>query len=140
VRSTEFLEVAEALRFIERPAARRSAVSRAYYAVFHVATHAQRRLGARRSSSHDVVGLRFQASPEGAVRAIGDAFLGLKVRRIESDYRLRSPSVIEDGDTVVAIVDDARQLCTVLADLPAGPLARAAAVGIRAFDGPGAQG
>jgi hypothetical protein len=140
VRATEFLEVAEALRFIERPAARRSAVSRAYYAVFHVATHTQRRLGARRSSSHDVVGLRFLASPEGAVRAIGDAFLGLKARRVESDYRLRSPSVVEDGDTVGAIVDDARQLCVVLERLPAGPLARPAAVGIRAFDALGGRG
>jgi hypothetical protein len=140
VQAAEFLELAEVLRFVERPAARRSAVSRAYYAVFHVATRAQRRLGARRSSSHDVVGLRFQASPEGAVRAIGDAFLGLKARRVESDYRLRSPAVVEDGDTVVAIVDDARQLCLVLADLPAGPLARAAAVGIRSFDGLGGKG
>ena len=139
MRATEFLEVAEALRFIERPAARRSAVSRAYYAVFHVATHAQRRLGARRSSSHDVVGLRFQASPEGAVRAIGDVFLGLKARRVESDYRLSSPSVVEDGETVVAIVDDARQLCVVLERLPAGPLARPAAVGIRAFDALGGR-
>jgi len=74
------------------------------------------------------------------VRAIGDAFLGLKARRVESDYRLRSPAVVEDGDTVVAIVDDARQLCLVLADLPAGPLARAAAVGIRSFDGLGGKG
>ena len=38
------LEVAEALRFIDRPSARRSAVSRAYYAVFHVRRQAQRRL------------------------------------------------------------------------------------------------
>ena len=140
MQATAFLEVAEALRFIERPAARRSAVSRAYYAVFHVATHAQRTLGARRSPSHDVVGPRVQASPEGAVRAIGDAFLGLEARPVESDYRLGSPSVVEDGDTVVAIVDDARQLCAVLADLPAGSLARAAAVGIRAFDALGAKG
>lgn len=137
---TEFLEAPEALRLIERPAARRSAVGRAYDAVFHVATNAQRWLGARRSSSHDGVGLRFQASPDGAVRAIGDAFLGLKAQRVESDYRLRSPSFVEDGGTVMAIVDDARQLCTVLADLPAGPLARAAAVGIRTFDGLGARG
>ncbi len=70
----------------------------------------------------------------------GDAFLGLEARRVESDYRLGSPSVVEDGDTVVAIVDDARQLCAVLADLPAGSLARAAAVGIRAFDALGAKG
>jgi hypothetical protein len=140
VRASEFLEVAEALQLVERPAARRSAVSRAYYAVFHVAQHAQRRLGARRSSSHDVVGLRFQASPEGAVRAIGDAFLGLKAQRIESDYRLRSPSFVEDGETVMTIVVDARQLCVVLEELPMGPLARAAAVGIRAFDGLGMSG
>jgi hypothetical protein len=140
MQATEFLEVAEALRWIERPAALRSAVSRAYYAVYHVATQAQRRLGARRSSSHDVVGLRFQASPDGAVRAIGDAFLGLEAQRVESDYRLRSPSVVEDGDNVMAIVDDARQMCAVLADLPGGPLASAAAAGIRAFDALGAKG
>jgi len=71
VHAAEFLEVAEALRFIDRPAARRSAVSRAYYAVFHVATKVQRRLGARPSSSHDAVGLRFQSSPEEEVRAFG---------------------------------------------------------------------
>ena len=140
MRATDFLEIADALRFIERPAARRSAVSRAYYAVFHLATQVQRRLGARRSSSHDVVGLRFQASPEGAVRAIGDAFLGLEAQRLESDCRLRSPSTVEDGDTVTAIVDEARQLCAVLEDPPAGPFGPAAAVGIRAFDGLGGRG
>ncbi len=71
---------------------------------------------------------------------MGDAFLGLEAQRVESDYRMRSPSTIEDGDTVMAIVDEARQRCAVLEDLPAGPLGPAAAVGIRASDGLGGWG
>ena len=54
--------------------------------------------------------------------------------------RWGTTSVADYGDTVTAIVDEARQLCALLKDLPAGPLAPAAAAGIRAFDGLGGRG
>ena len=107
MRPDEFLEVAEALRTINRPAALRTAVSRAYCAVFHGAAEAHLRLGARRTRSHDVLGSRLQASPDAAVRLLGDRFLSLEARRIESDYRLGSRAEVEYPATVGAVADAA---------------------------------
>lgn len=137
MRPDEFLEVADKLRAIDTSAALRSAVSRAYYAVFHAATVAQLKLGARRTRSHDVLGSRLQASPDAAVRLLGDRFLSLKARRVESDYRIGSPTEVEHPATVGALVDEARELLSMLADLPTSERANAAAVGIRIFDGLG---
>ena len=137
MRPDEFLEVADKLRVIDTSAALRSAVSRAYYAVFHAATVAQLKLGARRTRSHDVLGSRLQASPDSAVRLLGDRFLSLKARRVESDYRIGSPTDVEHPATVGALVDEARELLSMLADLPTSERANAAAVGIRIFDGLG---
>ena len=84
-----------------------------------------------------MLGSRLQASPDAAVRLLDDRFLSLEARRIESDYRLGSPAEVEYPATVGALVDEARELLSIFAELPTSASANATAVGVQIFDGLG---
>jgi len=134
VRPEAFLEVADELAVGDAPRLR-SAVSRAYYAVFHVASRATVELGGpARSSSHDLVGNRFQSSGDPAVSELGQRFLNLKAARHRADYTLADGLDVDDQATVATLVREARGLVAAFAHLPRGDLRGAAAGAIAAYE------
>jgi hypothetical protein len=91
----DFLEVAEALAARNDEAARRSAISRAYYAVLHVAHRAlpaSQQAAMSHRDTHRVTFQLYAASSVAACRQIGNSGIVLQRPRVSADYRLL-PSV-----------------------------------------------
>jgi uncharacterized protein (UPF0332 family) len=136
-----YLEVAHDLAGMGGTGHLRSAVSRAYYAVFHAASEASRRLGASSTHSHDAIGDRFQTSDDPEISAIGQRFLSLKSARHRADYKLRPPADVEDAEIVAVTLSEARELFDVFQSLPVGARRGAAERAVRAYEnrvrGPG---
>lgn len=118
------------------PAALRSAVSRAYYAVFHVAKEVQEALDARPGALHELVGERFRQCSEPDVSGMGDRLASLRQRRNDADYKLVGGAArrIEDPGTVCGILNDAWTLLEEVTALPGGPHETAARAAITACD------
>jgi hypothetical protein len=129
-----FLEVADDLARLGGPGHLRSAVSRAYYAVYHASTMASRQLGASPAHSHDEIGNRFQTSDDPVISSIGQRFLDLKSARQRADYKLRRPVDVEDAAFVTVQLREARELLAVFGDLPTGGRREAAQRAVRAYD------
>ena len=129
-----FLDVADELAQAGGPSRLRSAVSRAYYAVFHVASEASAELGAPRSNSHDVIGDRFQTSEDPGISALGQRFLNLKSAQHHADYKLYLPGDVEEPPKVAIHLREARDLVAVFSDLPTGALRQAAERAIGAYE------
>lgn len=129
-----YLDVADELAREGGAGRLRSAVSRAYYAVFHVASNASAALGAPRSNSHDVIGDRFQTSEDPEISELGQRFLNLKSARHHADYKLTRPGDVEEPSTVAVHLREARDLVAVFGDLPTGALREAAERAIRAYE------
>ena len=134
MRPEAYLDVADDLARSGGPAHLRSAVSRAYYAVYHVASEASIRLGAPRSHSHDVIGDRFQTSGDPDISALGQRFLNLKSARHHADYKLYLPGDVEEPSKVAVHLREARDLVAVFSDLPTGALRQAAERAIGAYE------
>jgi uncharacterized protein (UPF0332 family) len=130
-----FLDVADELAQAGGPSRLRSAVSRAYYAVFHVASEASAKLGAARSNSHDVIGDRFQTSDDPEISELGQRFLNLKTARQHADYRISRPGSVEEPSSVMVHLREARELVDVFGELPTGALREAARRAILAYEG-----
>lgn len=111
MRPEVFLDVADELAHLGGPGRLRSAISRAYYAVFHVASGASATLGAPRSNSHDVIGDRFQTSDDPEISEIGQRFLDLKAARHRADDRMSRPQGVEEPSSVMFHLREARALC-----------------------------
>ncbi len=134
MRPEAFLDVADELAVGDAPRLR-SAVSRAYYAVYHVASRATHDLGGpARSSSHDLVGNRFQSSSDPAVSALGQRFLNLKAARNRADYTLDDGLDVESQSTVEVLVREAHGLLEAFEQLPHGDLRLAAEEAIEAYE------
>jgi len=110
------------------------AVSRAYYAVYHAAAVASRRLGASSSHSHEEIGNRFQTSDDPEISSIGQRFLDLKSARHRADNKLRQPVDVEDAAFVALQLREARELFGVFQDLPTGGRRDAAQRAVRSYD------
>jgi hypothetical protein len=91
-------------------------------------------LGAPRTSSHDVIGDRFQTSGDPEVSELGQRFLNLKTARHRADYKLSTPSDVEDFSSVTVHLREARDLVATFRALPVGGLGDAAAAAIRAYE------
>ena len=88
----DFLPVAFALAADPAEAAWRSAISRAYYAAFHVARELLTDLGftvAGGSGAHDYLWLRLQNSGDLQVKHAGSDLNALRGQRNKADYELR---------------------------------------------------
>lgn len=134
MRPEAFLDVADELASGDAPRLR-SAVSRAYYAVFHLAAQVTAELGGpARSSSHDLVGSRFRSSSDPDVSALGERFTNLRAARNRADYQLSDGLDVDDPTSVAVLVREARALSDAFADLPRGDLREAASRAIAAFD------
>jgi hypothetical protein len=86
-----YLDVAKSLATAADEASQRSAVSRAYYAVYHVALERAAAHGVRveltgKETAHEACWMAFQTKP--AVAGIGTRGAGLKVARHKADYRI----------------------------------------------------
>lgn len=135
MRPEAYLDVADELMGAGGAARLRSAVSRAYYAVFHVATQATVALGGpARSSDHELTGARFQSSADPVISELGQRFLNLKTARHRADYRLAGGADVEDPVAVAALVREARELAEAFKELPRGPLREAAAGAISEYE------
>ena len=135
MRPEVFLDVADELAHLGGPGHLRSAVSRAYYAVFHVASDASAALGAPRANSHDVIGDRFQTSDDPEISEIGQRFLDLKAARHRADYRLSQSQGVEDSSSVMVHLREARDLVGMFGELPTGALKEAATRAILTYEG-----
>jgi uncharacterized protein (UPF0332 family) len=85
----EFLVVAQVLLGDSREAAHRSAISRAYYAAFHVARHLMEDLGftiSRADRAHAYLWLRLSNSGEPHVELAGRELNDLRGDRNHADY------------------------------------------------------
>ena len=135
MRPQAYLDVAEELARTGGAARLRSAVSRAYYAVYHLATQATAELGGpARSSSHDVIGDRYLVSQDPDVSALGQRFLNLKAARHRADYKLADGADVDEPVSVAALMHEARELAGAFADLPRGALREAAAGAVVAYE------
>jgi uncharacterized protein (UPF0332 family) len=135
MRPEAFLDVATDLAGASDAPRLRSAVSRAYYAVFHVATRTTASLGGpKRSGSHEILGERFQSSRDPEVSALGQRFLDLKAARHRADYQLRDSDDVEDPTSVSALVREARSLVEAFSALPRGGRREAAERAIEAYE------
>lgn len=112
----EFYQLA--LRLVDgaSPAEVRTAISRAYYATFHVGAEILRGMGFRISQSakgHDDVQKRLSNSGDPEVMRVGSQLVDLRHRRNEADYDLNREAT-ENPKTARGIVEQANRMIQTL--------------------------
>jgi len=108
----EFQRLAQRLVLNPLPAELRTAVSRAYYAAFHVSDETLQQWGfsiSKGPAGHGEVRSHFGNSGDRDLARIGSQLNDLHSARIRADYRLER-SDVEDHKTVQALVDLARRM------------------------------
>jgi uncharacterized protein (UPF0332 family) len=126
-----FLDVARDLAAGPTEAHWRSAVSRAYYALFHEALSALLRWGFTVPSHQNVhasVRLRFTCSTDPDVKKIGDALDDLVKLRNRADYQLVPLSPFTTTTRAVQALADARDAIALLDRIDGAARRRAAAI------------
>ena len=122
----DFQNVAEALAKNNNPAYLRSAVSRAYYAVYNTATEILRNLGfqvSQNANGHMDVIRKLSNAGNINIRKVGIDVGALESMRIDADYRLTNPRTkVEDKNTVTLWVLKARQTLKILEDCKSEPV------------------
>jgi len=96
----------------------RSAISRAYYYIYHLALERAEALGFARlpgEGVHSQLWRLFNDNPEGACRVLGQIALRLKEKRERADYESVFTRIEEE---VPAVLDDAREFARLLSILP----------------------
>ena len=85
-----FLALAEELALADGPAACRTAISRAYYAVFHTAQRFLERMGFHqpKRDPHTVLQQRLQNSSDADIAFVGARLAQLHHERVQADYYL----------------------------------------------------
>src|SRR6516225_8151850 len=86
----QYLELAAELAEGTRPADWRSAISRAYYAVFNVADEFLRRMGFQppKKDYHVILQRRLLVSKDNEIAGLGSDLGDFHVRRIRADYQM----------------------------------------------------
>lgn len=110
----EFLTVAEELGNRGDQASRRSAVSRAYYAVLGVAYRALPQVERARithGNVHRVTWALYTASSDRRMRRLGNLGLGLRTGRITGDY---DAAQVFSATDVALVLADAREILDML--------------------------
>lgn len=108
----EFQRLAQQLVLNPLPAELRTAVSRAYYATFHISDETLRQWGfwiSRGPAGHGEVRSHFGNSGDRDLTRVGSQLNDLHSARIRADYRL-DRSDVEDHKTVQVLVDLARRM------------------------------
>ena len=123
----DFLLAAHELSAIERPAYRRTVISRACYAVYHVAFDLLHSLGfrlEREHRSHELVRLYLAQSGIDSVIHVGTQLRSLQNLRVRADYWLRDPHP-ERASVVGIWLQRSNRTITALDAAAADPAARA---------------
>jgi uncharacterized protein (UPF0332 family) len=110
----DFLDLAEDLATGNDEAAWRSAISRAYYAVLHVAYRAlpsPQQAAISHRDTHRVTWQLYAASSVQACRQVGQAGIRLRNGRVDADYR---PLIAVSSADALKHVDRARQVIDLL--------------------------
>jgi uncharacterized protein (UPF0332 family) len=127
VDAREFLAAARDLARSDQPAYRRTAISRAYYAVYHVAFDLLVTLGfrvGREHRGHETVRAYLAQSRITSVIQTGAQLRDLHNLRVKADYWLRDPHP-ERGAVVAVWVERAARMIAALDRVAAEPAARA---------------
>jgi hypothetical protein len=115
---SQYVRLAEELgRRSEDAAALRTAISRAYYYVFHLALERASRNGfvtIKGESSHLQLWKLFSTSPEPSCLKLGQIALRLKEKRERADYNNQFIRLAED---IRPVLEDARNFATLLSAL-----------------------
>ena len=134
----DFQNVAEALAKNNNPAYLRSAVSRAYYAVYNTATEILRNLGfqvSQNANGHMDVIRKLSNAGNINIRKVGIDVGALESMRIDADYRLTNPRTkVEDKNTVTLWVLKARQTLKILEDCKSDPVKSEVVAAIKAHE------
>ena len=123
----DFLTAARVLAATDGPAFRRTAISRAYYAVYHVAFDLLRVLGfaiPREHRGHEDVRAHLAQSRIDRVVQVGAQLDALQALRVKADYRLRDPQP-EDSAVAAIWLVRAERMIAVLDAVAADDAARA---------------
>ncbi len=114
-----FLTLADSLVKQKGPAECRSAISRAYYSVYHVANQFLARMGLPKvkGGSHVILQRRLMNSADPVVSKIGSDLGNFHARRNRADYELIDPPS-EDEIEVLADVQLAEQMIAALDAIP----------------------
>lgn len=115
-----FLTLAEELAQVDRPAASRTAISRAYYAVFHTAERLLQRMGFHRPKKDHHIALqrRLKNSGDADLTTVGMQLEQLHHERVQADYHL-DVHWPENKDTSLRIV---QKVATMIDALEACPI------------------
>src|SRR5262245_31169502 len=115
MRPREFLELATQLAEGSRPAEHRSAISRAYYAVFNSGEEFFERMGLRRVKGdyHVILQRRLLNSADTELTRVGSRLSSLHAKRVLADYKLADKTV-ETGESARAAVQRATEMIDVL--------------------------
>ena len=108
----DFYQLASQLATSPHAAELRTAISRAYYATYHVGVTLLEAMGFRLSSGpagHGEVRNRLSNSGDPEVMRVGTQLGQLHSQRIAADYRLRNTNV-ENPKTAQAVVQQARRM------------------------------
>ena len=111
----EFLKLASTLVTQSQPAQIRTAISRAYYAVFNTAAQFLADLGfpLPRAGVHVAVQHRLQNCADLKIKRIGSELTDLHTKRIQADYRLSQKS-IEGQRTALTVISQADRMMQAL--------------------------
>jgi uncharacterized protein (UPF0332 family) len=106
-----FLALAEQLAAANGPAECRSAISRAYYSVYHVGEQFLKRMNFERPKKdyHVVLQRRLLASGDHEINRIGSDLVDFHRERIQADYRL-DDHFPENKNNAIAAVAKAKQM------------------------------
>jgi uncharacterized protein (UPF0332 family) len=114
-----YLMLAESLAQKSDEASLRSAISRAYYYVFHLGLERAKRNGYKpkeTEASHSQLWINYTGSPEPACAKLGEIANRLKLHRVRADYENVIPRLAE---LVPTVITDARDFASRLVSLAA---------------------
>jgi hypothetical protein len=101
-----FLDAARDLARIGGPAQCRSAISRAYYAVYNVAEDFLRRMGFQRPKKdyHSTLHRRLMAGGDAAIVQLGNDLQDFHQERVDADYKMADKAAENPANAQAAIV------------------------------------
>lgn len=115
----DYLTLAEELSRRQDEASLRSAVSRAYYYVYHLALQRAKAndfIARPDEGTHKQLWRLYNGSPEAACQSLARIANRLKERREQADY---NPAFEHSEEEVAELIEDARKFSEKLTELPA---------------------
>lgn len=114
-----FLTLAQELAKVNRPAECRSAISRAYYAVYNAAEAFLERMGVHKPKTnyHFVLHQRLMGSGDQEIHDLGSDLSDLHTKRLRADYHLNDKRA-EDVRAAIAATEEVERMLLTLDQCP----------------------